>query len=329
MDKANSGDKTLKLDYPDAELVFGLVNAVGTDYRPVVDYLKNLLRRARYNALELHISHYFPEIASSLGLSLDFPTDDEYQRIDAAMKAGNAIREKTQEPGFLALDVASRIFSTRPKSDSDEPDALPHTAHIVISLKREEEVETLRKIYGPGFFLIGIFASEHERRDYLETEKGVYGEPLSDLIARDQKEETVSFGQRTRDAFEHCDVFVALKDALKNGLRRFVQLAFGYPYSTPTKDEYGMFLAYSASARSGALARQVGAAILSCRGDLLAAGCNDVPAAGGGLYWEGGGEDHREHITGEDSNDRQKARSSAQRPTDFKRWLQRIGETSI
>jgi len=96
MDEPNGGYKALTLDYPDAELVFGFVCAVGTDYRPVVDYLKNLLRRARYDALELPISHVFSEIASNLGLSLDIPTDDEYQRIDAAMNAGNAIRERTK-----------------------------------------------------------------------------------------------------------------------------------------------------------------------------------------------------------------------------------------
>jgi deoxycytidylate deaminase len=309
MSEPESSAKSLTLDYPDAELVFAVVCAVGTDYRPVVDYLRNLLRRARYTPEELHVSDFFPEIVRKLGLELEFPTDDEYKRIDAGMRAGDAIREKTQDPGFLAMDAASRIFSTRPENDSDEPAALPHTAHIIVSLKREEEVEILRKIYGPGFFLIGIFASEQERRDYLETEKGVYGQQLSELIERDQKEEDRKFGQRTRDTFEHADVFVSLKDAqYKKGLRSFLQLVFGYPYATPTKDEYGMFLAYSASARSGALARQVGAAILSTRGDLMAVGCNDVPAPGGGLYWEDGVDDHREHKKGEDSNDRQKRR---------------------
>ena len=85
-----------------------------------------------------------------------------------------------------------------------------------MSLKREEEVETLRKIYGPGFFLVGIFASETERRDYLETEMGIYGPDLSDLIERDQKEENQDYGQRTRDTFEHADVFVAARPRAEN-----------------------------------------------------------------------------------------------------------------
>jgi deoxycytidylate deaminase len=44
----------------------------------------------------------------------------------------------------------------------------------------------------------------------------------------------------------------------------------------------------------------------SAGGDVTG-NCNDVPAPGGGLYWEGDGRgDHREHKRGEDSNDRQK-----------------------
>lgn len=307
---AENGSRVLSFEYPDAELVFGIVCAVGTDYRPVVDYLKNLLRRARYSVEEVHVSDLFPEIAAKLALKLEFPEGDEYARIDTRMKAGNAIRHATKDPGFLALDIASRIFSSRPGNDGDEPEALPHSAHIIISLKREEEVETLRKIYRQGFFLIGVFASEQERRDYLENEQGIYAEQLSELIERDQKEEKIPLGQRTRDTFEHADVFVSLKgDEYKQVLRRFLQLVFGFPYATPTREEYGMFLAYSASARSGALGRQVGAAILSAAGDVLALGCNDVPAPGGGLYWEEDGpNDQRDHKRGdgEDSNDAQK-----------------------
>jgi deoxycytidylate deaminase len=303
----SSGDVNLTLEYPDAEVVFGIVCAVGTDYRPVVDSLTNLLRRARYSPQEFHISAYFPEIASKFDFKPESPIDNEYSRIDAGMKTGNLIRERAEDPGFLALDVASRIFSSRPSSDTDDPEGLPRAAHIIISLKRPEEVETLRKIYGPGFFLIGIFASEEERHDYLENEKGVDPAESLKLIDRDQKEEDEFFGQRTRDTFELADVFVALKDEeYKHSLRRFIQLVFGYPYATPTRDEYAMFLAYSASARSGALARQVGVAILSAHGDLLALGCNDVPAPGGGLYWEDAENDYRESKNGEDSNDKQK-----------------------
>ncbi len=165
----------------------------------------------------------------------------------------------------------------------------------------------LRKVYGPGFFLIGIFATPEERRDYLESERGVKKSTLAGLIERDQQETDEDFGQRTSKTFEQADVFVALSDEqYKQGLQRFLQLVFGNPYTTPRREEYGMFLAYAASARSGALARQVGAAILSVEGDLLALGCNDVPRPGGGLYSDDDENDSRDRARGHDSNDEHK-----------------------
>ena len=68
-----------------------------------------------------------------------------------------------------------------------------------------------------------------------------------------------------------------------------------------------MFLAYAASLRSAQLGRQVGAAITTKGGDVLAVGTNDVPKPGGGLYWPGP-LDNRDHILKKDSNDLQRDR---------------------
>jgi deoxycytidylate deaminase len=123
-------------------------------------------------------------------------------------------------------------------------------------------------------------------------------------MRRDQNED-VPFGQRSRDTFQLADVFIELKgDEYKTQLERFLDLIFGSPYLTPLPDEYAMSHAYSASLRSGQLSRQVGAAIRSAKGDIIALGCNDVPAAGGGLYWPGP-TDARDIVKGFDSNDLQ------------------------
>lgn len=289
------GDQSFTLDYPEAELVFGVVCAVGTDYRPVRDFLKDQIRLSGYAPNELHISDHLPEIAEKLNLGLTFPSAPEYARIDSRMKAGNLVRGKTEMAEFLALDGSSRIYSTRPGSESGDPAAHKRTAHLLISLKRPEEVETLRKIYGPGFFLIGIFAGEQDRTNFLVKEKGMTAGEAASLIQRDQEEEE-EFGQRTRDTFKLADVFVGLKDGeYKAGLWRFLRLVFGHPFTTPTRDEHAMFLAYAASLRSSAPQRQVGAAITCAHGDVIAVGCNDVPSPAGGLYWESDPNDARDH----------------------------------
>lgn len=66
-----------------------------------------------------------------------------------------------------------------------------------------------------------------------------------------------------------------------------------------------MFLAYASSLRSADLSRQVGAVVWKDRVGVVATGCNDVPAPGGGLYWPGASE-HRDHAIGHDANERHK-----------------------
>jgi deoxycytidylate deaminase len=62
-----------------------------------------------------------------------------------------------------------------------------------------------------------------------------------------------------------------------------------------------MFMAFTSGLRSGDLSRQVGAVVVSAEGDLISTGANDVPKAGGGLYWPTD-EDQRDHVRGVDSN---------------------------
>jgi deoxycytidylate deaminase len=69
-----------------------------------------------------------------------------------------------------------------------------------------------------------------------------------------------------------------------------------------------MFMAFGASLRSAQLGRQVGAAITTSSGDLIAIGCNEVPSPEGGQYWEGSVGDKRDHVIGSDSNDQEKRR---------------------
>ena len=301
-------DSRFVLDYPEAELVFGLVFAVGTDYKPVLSYLEDYIRLGGYVTNKLQISEWFPDSAARLKLNLQFPEEPEYERIASRIDAGNKIRFETKRFDIFALMAASKIFSGRDVNEHEEPVALKRRAHILVSLKRPEEVESLRKIYGPGFFLIGIFADEAERVDFLTNRKGLSPQQALDLIDIDQKETAVEYGQRTRDTFQMADLFVGLTGReYERGLQRFLKLVFGDPFTTPSKDEHAMFLAYAASLRSGDLSRQVGAALTCADGDVISLGCNDVPAPGGGLYSADHGEaDARDLKRKKDSNDAHK-----------------------
>src|SRR5439155_20496480 len=161
--------------------------------------------------------------------------------------------------------------------------------------KRPEEVIALRRIYGPAFFLIAVFASEDDRLSFLTNDKNIPYDRAVRLMARDEAEKE-EYGQRMRETFALADVFVDLnaKD-FKDQLSHFLNLLFGHPRETPTKDENAMFIAYAASLRSASLSRQVGASITTKDDELVAIGCNDVPCFGGGLYWPGK-DDQRDHV---------------------------------
>lgn len=168
-------------------------------------------------------------------------------------------------------------------------------------------METLRRVYGVGFFLIGLHASHDTRLDNLTSIKGMTNEEAEELMARDQSEED-PYGQQTRKTFHLADAFVA--DGDKKQLLRFLELVFASPFITPTPDEYAMFLAFGASMRSAQPGRQVGAVIVSENGEVIATGANDVPCFGGGLYWSTHKRDQRDHKfdNGIDSNKAEIAR---------------------
>lgn len=108
-----------------------------------------------------------------------------------------------------------------------------------------------------------------------------------------------------RDAFPLADLFVEAPDrrTCKATLTRFIEALFGDNESSPTHDEYGMYMAKSASLRTSALTRQVGAAIFRSSGEIISLGCNEVPKAGGGTYWSGDALDQRDFVAGRDPND--------------------------
>lgn len=287
------------LDFPYAEIVVGIVWAVGTNYKPVLRSLESIFKKYGYTSNVIRLSSFLS------WFNMRLPRSPEHVRIAAGMDAGDALCKKTAQRDILALAAVFQINSKRSypsKSSYPQPEPLPKTAHILVSLKRPDEVSLLRKIYGSGFFLVGVYASEEERLRYLISTNAPR-DAAKKLMERDQKEED-PFGQQTRDTFALSDVFVDFRGAeYRKGLDRFFRLAFSHPYTTPDPDEHAMFLAYASSLRSAQLGRQVGASMVSDKGDVLAVGCNEVPCAHGGLYWPGTG-DQRDHVKKEDSNDK-------------------------
>lgn len=264
--------KYLESNINDSELVIGIVSAVGTESKRVIDPLKDRLKGFGYEVEEVRVSGILPSY-DSMG------TSREYDRIKHFMKAGDSLRKDSQNNAILAAGVTNQILNNR----TDGP---TKTAYIINSLKHPNEVDLLRKVYGDGFYLIGIHADEKRRHKYLTDDKGCNLDEANELIKIDE-DESFSHGQKTRDTYHLSDFFLNLgknDDHVKNRLQRFLELIFSHPYKNPTFDEFAMFMAFNSSVRSGDLSRQVGA-VISQNKQIIATGANDVPQSGGGLYW--------------------------------------------
>lgn len=275
---------------PRTDIVIGLVYALGTNYSSILEELRDHIKAFGYTPEPIRLSECL-EMVPSLGASR--ATEPEGRRIAQFMDAGDKARKRSKNEAAVALLAVKEIFSRRKKTPS-----IPK-AYILYSLKHNKEVAVLRQIYGPGFYLVGIHASEPERFRFLTETKRLPKDEANRLMDRDQSVKD-AFGQQNRKTFALADAFVHQDD--RKEIVRFIDLIFGDPFSTPTRHEYGMFFAYAASTRSGDLSRQVGAAIVTPHGELIGVGTNDVPKYNGGLYWERDENDQRDLKLGYDSN---------------------------
>jgi deoxycytidylate deaminase len=281
--------------FPEAELVIGLVYPLGTERAGLEETLTNCLHQFGYETNAIHLTKVFPDILKLLGKEWHAPSGAA-ELAHYKIEAGNQIRRLTESKDILARVAAGLIHNSRAeeasRKEAVEPEEwshpLPRTAHVIFSLKRPEEVDTLRRIYGNGFFLLGLSSSKENRDQYFRR-KDISEDQQGALIEKDAAE-VETYGQQTRKTFHLADVFFTT-DNFRTEAPRFLDLVFGCPNITPTLEEQAMFMAYAASLRSGDLSRQVGAAIIDDRGDLISVGYNDVPKFGGGLYGTENGSD--------------------------------------
>ncbi len=276
------------------ELFFGLVGAAGTDLDKVGSALAKALHTADYETETIRLSSLLRAIDKFKDLPL--PTKDYFDYVDSHMTAGDDFRRDTGRADAVALLGVGKIKEKRTTDGKKDGEVIANQAYIFRSLKNPAEIESLRSIYGSSFYLIAAYTSLQDRRVSLAKRiaksRSVFPfdrhfEKADKLIDRDQEEIGNKNGQNTRDSFHRADLFVDTGNPqeLEKSVRRFVELLLGHKFHTPTREEYAMFHAQAAALRSSELGRQVGASISTAEGDIITVGCNEVPKAGGGLYW--------------------------------------------
>lgn len=296
------------------ELFIGLVAATGTDNDLVADQIKNVLLTFDYLCEEVRLSALLTQFYP------DLPTTPPGRYIKTRQDAGNKLREKLGRADALALAGIAEILTIRAEKAAENLKPLARTAYLIRSLKTPAEVATLRDLYGERFVLISAYAPRDARVSALarriadgstsRTDETLARSTAEAIVARDEAEEANEYGQNVRGSFPLADFFVDARSpqALEESIERCFDIFFGDPFRTPTRDESGMFHAEAAAVRSAELGRQVGAAITTPEGALVAVGTNEVAKRGGGLYWEGDQHDDRDFKHGADTNEVRRTR---------------------
>jgi len=314
------------------ELFIGIAGPIGIDIEAMTDEIARALKAVGYESTPVRVTDLMKKYSAP---DVTSAGDDYFSQMNYKMDYANALCMAAGDPALLMRVAIEGIITYRDEHSEPAPQlaealsaqgaedvgngadsaVLPSTAYIIRQLKRPEEVQLLRQVYGKLFVLISGYGSEEHRRGRIlergkaslpvSTPGPVLEEKTASILERDHDEGMSKHVQHLRDTFHLADVFVdgINRDQMRNGVERFFQAFFGRVDIGPTKSEYGMYSAKAVSLRSTDLSRQVGAAAFTDDGEVISQGCNEVPKAFGGTYWFGEEPDHRDVRLGYDPND--------------------------
>ena len=263
-------------------IVFGITAPIGCDKKIIYDFFKEKKEEFNYE-------YNKPIVLSDILKDLT-PDDTQGDRFTKLINTGNELRKIFKCNEVLAIYAITKIISEL----LTKKDVKKTQVFVVSSLKHNDEVEALKKTFGINFFLIGLSSSK-EIRSHCMIADGLNEKEIADLNSRNENE-NIPHGQQMEKIYKKSDIFVDIDNEknCKEEMQRFLELLYGHPFHTPKKNEFFMYLAYATSTRSASYSRQIGAAIVSERNELISIGCNEVSKCGGGQYWPDDNPDHRE-----------------------------------
>ncbi len=294
----------------DREAFIALIAPIGINVDQVVSVLSERLTQVRSEPNVIKLTDFLKELGD---VADSYP--DEVSRYSAYIAAGDSLCEEAGRGDILAILGILRLMkggeSGRRKRLNSK------MVHIIRQIKRIDEYNTLERIYGRNVLFVGCYAPKEVRvhnlvdrqkvSDRISNQAKLESKAL-EIISIDEDEVDKRFGQRVIDCYPKSDFILdctSLK-TLEDSCERLIEVYFGHPFISPTKDEYASYIANAASYRSLDLSRQVGAAIFGERGEIISMGCNEVPSPEGGTYWCDQHNDGRDYILGQDSNQRVK-----------------------
>jgi hypothetical protein len=207
-----------QVKYP--ELVFGIAGPIGVDVGAIAESIETSLKAVSYGSERIKLTD---EMFGFQAPVAEPEGRDFFAVTRHKMDYANALCKYYQNRATLACVGIRAIHNRRraineAKSVLDLDVALQRMAFIVRQLKRPEEVELLRKVYGRQFILVSAYGPLDRRKTIIEstlrralpldTASSTLAEKVEYLVSRDASEDLEFYGQHLRDTFHLGDVFV-------------------------------------------------------------------------------------------------------------------------
>jgi deoxycytidylate deaminase len=296
------------------------VAPIGVDLKTSLRRFSENFENKGYNVIPIKVTDVFDVLAKKIAPTKQLISQPRFERFQSYIDFGNQLRETFEDDQLLAATSIVRIMDRRQKSPQDDKKRPEKNVYLLHQFKRKEEIELLRSVYGRTFFQVSVYSRRGARVDYLSRDfaraensanPNLFRSRAEKIVQRDESEIGTDHGQEVSAIFHDADLIVnsdVSESTVENQIDRFCHLLFGSNKISPTKIEYGMFVAKAAALRTLDLSRQVGAAIFTDDGEIVSMGSNEVPKAGGGTYWCDSEVDidDRDYMRGYDSNDRRK-----------------------
>jgi deoxycytidylate deaminase len=299
------------------ELLFGFVAPIGAEISTTLDAFRSYFTVRGYDVIEVKVTDGFAWFSRYVAPTIKLERTPLGLRYRTHIAYGNQLRSEFGDD-VLAKYAINRVVRRRSRLTRKPDEFYSRTVYLMHQFKRAEEIELLRSVYGRLFFQVSVYSRRGARVDSLSRKFAnsrntaaaqSHRAEAEDICQQDQDEVDVPHGQRVGKIFHDADFVISLDNSVSNvdqQVTRFCDLVFSSNSISPSRTEYGLFLAKAAALRTLDLSRQVGAAIFSPLGEVISLGSNEVPKATGGTYWPDDPFDDREYQRKFDSNDERK-----------------------
>lgn len=146
-------------------LVIGLTGAAGINFDSMISALREAFRdeikgHGKYDFVEITLAHLLNVLSEPL--TDRQPRTGHELRVWDLMNVGNAARHHWDADNAVIVGAIQKVWEHR-QSKGAILEPVARTVYVLDRLKRPEEIEDLRRIYGDGCIIIAGWAPEHMR----------------------------------------------------------------------------------------------------------------------------------------------------------------------